>query len=212
MSENEVLNVSIRESRGTREARRMRAQGQTPAILYGHGEESVSLALSANELSTFLRHGGKVTKLEGAVSDNALVRDVQWDALGNEILHVDLTRVSLSEQVETAVGIDLRGEAPGVRSGGVIQHLLHEIQLKCPVHSIPDRLHVSVGTLELGNTITVSDLEIPEGAEVLADPSSVVVQCVEPTAESEEEATVADGAEPEVIGRKESDEEGDSDS
>ena len=212
MSENEVLNASIRESRGTREARRMRAQGQTPAILYGHGKESVSLALCASELSIFLRRGGKVTKLAGAVSDNALVRDVQWDAMGNEILHIDFTRVSLSEQVETNVAIDLRGEAPGIRSGGVIQHLLHEVQLKCSVQSIPDRLHVSVGSLELGQTITVADLVLPADAEALADSTVVIVQCVEPAAELEEEAAVADGAEPEVIGRKESDEEGDSDS
>lgn len=210
MSENDVLNVSIRESRGTRESRRMRAQGHTPAVLYGHGEASVSLTVSSVELSTFLRRGGKMTRLAGDLTEDVLVREVQWDAMGNEILHVDLTRVSIGEQVETTVSVDLRGEAPGTRTGGVVQHILHEVQLRCPVQSIPDKLQVSIGGLELGQSLTVADLELPEGAEVLSDSTDVVVQCVEPAAELDEEAAATDGAEPEVIGRKESDEEGDS--
>lgn len=208
MSVNDVVQVSIRQSRGTRSARRMRAEGKTPAVLYGHGEETVSLSLPTSQIEAVLRHGGKVVQLSGEVSDSALVSEVQWDGLGNEILHLDLTRVSAGETVETTVPLELRGEAPGTRAGGVLKHLVHEVPISCSVSSIPERLVVSVGGLELGDSITVADLELPAGATTPLDDSSFVVQCVEVAAETdEEESAVAEGVEPEVIGRKAEDEE-----
>ncbi len=213
MSENDIVQVSIRQERGTRYARRLRAGGQTPAVLYGHGEETVNLSMPTGQIVALLRHGGKVVQLSGDVSDSALVSQVQWDALGNDILHLDLTRVSAGETVETTVRVELRGEAPGIRSGGTLKQSMHQISIKCPVSSIPERLQVSVGSLEIGQSITVADLELPAGASTSSDPSAVIAQCVEVAAEAEEEEpAVAEGAEPEVIGRKAEDEEGESQS
>ena len=207
MSDNDVLNVAIREGRGSGAARKLRASGQTPAVLYGHGEKTVNLSVGAADLTSFVRRGQKLAKLAGAVSESALVRELQWDAMGNDILHVDFTRVNVGEMVETTVSVELRGEAPGVRVGGVVQHSLHEITIRCPVQNIPEKLVVSVSGLELGQSLTLAEIELPEGGELVGDGSTVFVQCVEAAAEVDEEASVADGAEPEVIGRKESDEE-----
>ena len=110
MSDNDVLNVAIREGRGSGAARKLRASGQTPAVLYGHGEESVSLSVGAADLTSFVRRGQKLAKLAGAVSESALVRELQWDAMGNDILHVDFTRVNVGDMVETTVSVELRGE------------------------------------------------------------------------------------------------------
>jgi large subunit ribosomal protein L25 len=89
----EVLSVKVRESRGTSRARRQRAAGQIPAILYGHGQESVSLSVPTEQVLGVVRHGGHIVQLEGDVSDTALVRAVQWDPFGVDVLHIDLARV-----------------------------------------------------------------------------------------------------------------------
>jgi large subunit ribosomal protein L25 len=207
MSISEVVHVQLRETRGTSQARRMRAQGMTPAVLYGHGEQTVSLSIPTEEISALLRHGGRVLELQGAASGNALVREVQWDAFGARVLHLDLTRVSRGETVETTIPIELRGDAPGTHDGGVLQHFLHELRIKCPVADLPERLRVNVNHLELGGQITVAELELPARVQAVADPEAVVVQCTAAVAAEVEVEVVAEAAEPEVIGRKESAEE-----
>ena len=209
MSDSEVLNVEIREETGKRNMRRMRSSGRTPAVLYGHGEQSVNLSVKTPEVSSMIRHGSRVVELKGGLNESAFVKEIQWDAFGSEVLHLDLTRVSKGELVETTVSVELRGDAPGTKSGGIIQHELHSLEVKCPVHSIPEKIEVNINSLELDQAITVADLALPEGASTSVDSTAIVVQCVEPAVESEEAAT-ADGAEPEIIGRK-ADEDGEGD-
>ena len=204
----EELHVELRETRGKRRTRRLRSAGSIPAVLYGHGQETISLSVPAGGLETAVRHGSRLVMLTGAVTEQAFVRDLQWDTWGTHVLHVDFTRISEHEKVEVEVQVELRGEAPGVREGGVVEQLLHQVELECEASSIPDKLHVNINLLKLGDTITVAELEIPENATVLRDPEQVVVQCVEPVVEPEEEIAGAEEAEPEVIGRKPEDEEG----
>lgn len=205
----EVLNVQIRETRGKREARRLRASGSTPAVLYGHGQETISLAVPTNEMDAAVRHGSRVVTLAGALSERAFIRELQWDTWGTHVLHVDLTRVFEHEKVEVEIALELRGEAPGIREGGIVEQLVHQVNLECEATFIPDKLHVNINRLNLGESIALSDLELPERAALLDDAETIVVHCVQPAAEVEEEAVEAEGVEPEVIGRKE--EEGEED-
>jgi large subunit ribosomal protein L25 len=197
----EALNVEVRPSRGTREARRMRRNGQVPAVLYGHGEAAVSLVVGQDDLATVLRHHSRLVDLKGGVNESALIRALQWDTFGLEVLHVDFARVSADERIEVQVSIELRGTAPGANEGGVIEHLLHEVTIECLATAIPDRLQVKINTLNKGEHIAVGQLEVPEGVKVLADPEDIVVQCVEAADEAQPELH-AESAEPEVIGRK----------
>ena len=96
----DVLNVSLRKGLGKRESRRLRDQGRTPAVLYGHGLENMNLSVSSQELAATVRHGAKLVDVRGDVTDSALIKDVQWNTFGTEVLHVDLTRVSAEEAVE----------------------------------------------------------------------------------------------------------------
>jgi large subunit ribosomal protein L25 len=187
----------------------MRLHGQVPAVLYGHGLENVHLAVPTDSIRQIVLQGAKVVDLQGDLSESALIRDVQWDAFAAELLHVDLFRVTAGERVETPVSVVLRGEAPGVKAGGVIEHVLHEVDIECPVSSLPDRLEVNINQLELGKSILAKEIHLPEGATLLTDGDSVVVHCVEPMgADADEEAAAAEGAsEPEVIGRKAEDED-----
>ncbi len=204
----DVLHAEKREQTGKRNNRRLRRAGSVPAVLYGHGEANVPLTLPAEELAAIVRHASHMVELQGAVKEKALIRDLQYDAFGVEILHVDLARVSEHERVEVTVQVELRGEAPGLKEGGVIVHSLHEAAVECPAGSIPDHLEVNVNDLHLGSAITVDELELPENLKVLLPPETTVVQCVEPAAEEEEEEAVeGESAEPEIIGQKPSEDD-----
>ena len=202
----ETLNVELRPDHGKRHSRRLRRSGAVPAVLYGHGEQSVSLAIPVAEVSAALRHGSRLVELKGAVAEKAFIRDLQWDTYGLEVLHLDLTRISEHERVKVQVPLELRGEAPGVKEGGVIEHHLHELHIECAVSAIPEKISVSIGALKLGDDMTVADLTLPEGVKALTNADVMVVQCVEP-AEEEEVGAPMEGAEPEVIGRKADEEE-----
>ena len=202
----EVLNVKSRDGRGKREAKRLRRDGAIPAILYGHKEAAVSLAVPAEEMRAALRHGSRLVSLQGAVNESALIRELQWDVYGVDVMHVDFARVSQDERIEVQVPVELRGDAPGAHAGGVVQHLLHEVEVECLATAIPERIQVNVNHLELHGEISAAQLQLPEGVKLLTDPETIVVHCIEQAAEVEA-ADVGEGAEPEVIGRKEEPEE-----
>jgi len=197
----DTLEVTIRKGKGSRESRRLRAEGLVPAILYGHGEKCVDLAAKREAVEAAVRHGSRVVNLTGAVKTAALVRDLQWDTYGVEPLHIDFLRVSASERIRVKVPVHLKGECPGQRAGGIVNLVLHEIDLECTADHVPEWVHANVGHLELGHTVKVKDLELLHGAKAVADPEDTVVSCTVPTKKGEE--TAATGvAEPEVIGRK----------
>jgi large subunit ribosomal protein L25 len=201
------LPVISRESTGKRRNRRLRQSGQVPAILYGHGLQSVPLSVETEAISAAIRHGSRLVTLTGAVSESAFIRQLQWDTYGTHIVHVDFTRISEHEVVEVRVPVELRGEAPGVREGGVVVQLIHEVQIACPASVIPERLAVNINHLKLNESISLAALELPQGAKVLsADMEAVVVQCNVPVELPEEGAVAAPGA-PEVIGAKDKESE-----
>lgn len=195
------LEVVKRTDTGSRASRRLRRQGLVPAVLYGHGEKVVDLAAKRDAVEAAIRHGSRVVDLHGAVKESALIRDLQWDTFGIEPIHVDFLRVNKSDRVKVKVPIDLRGDAPGHRAGGTVTLVLHEIEIECTPDQIPEKIHVLVGKLELGGAIKVQELELPKGARVLANPDDVVVSCALAGAKPEE-AVAPGAAEPEVIGRK----------
>ena len=203
----ETLQVEARLTRGKRHARRARRDGKVPAVLYGHGQPTVSLLVPAEPFRAVLRHGARLVQLTGVVQEQAFIREIQWDTWGTHVLHVDFTRVSEHEKVRVEVPLELRGEAPGLKAGGVVQQHVYTVQIECEATAIPERLDVNVNHLELGSKILLGQLELPPAVAVLGDPETVVVECVE-RAEEVEAAPVAPAeGEPEIIGRKKEEEE-----
>lgn len=203
-----LLKVEARTKFGRRNNRRLHWAGKLPAVLYGHGEEAVSLTLGADQLEAAVRHGAKVVDLEGAASGKALLQAVQWDTFFHQVLHVDLLRVMAGDTVTVDVPIELKGEAPGVNDGGIIEHLIHSVEIEVPLDQVPEKLHVRIGQLQVGGELCIKDIsDLPAGATVNADPDEVVVHCLLPVTEEEavEEGT---GAEPEVIAKGKEKEEG----
>jgi large subunit ribosomal protein L25 len=201
----EELNVKVREGRGSIQSRKLRRAGLIPGIVYGHGKPPVSIELSAEEITSAVRHGVKVVDLKGALSEKALIKALQWDIYGIDVLHVDLNRVSADERVVVELTVELRGAAPGLKEGGIVAHLLHSVEAECPVIAIPEKLQLNINHLKLGDELTVAKLDVPAGVKILTPADEVVAQCVLPTEEKEESGE--SGAEPELIGRKPSDEE-----
>jgi large subunit ribosomal protein L25 len=203
----EALKVEKRELHGKRNNRRLRDSGNVPVVLYGHGEQSLSLKVAADQLSAALRHGARVVDLEGAVKEKALIRELQWDAFGTHVLHVDFTRVSADERLQIEVAVVLRGEAPGVKDGGHLEQSHHTVEIECLAIAIPEKLELRVGGLKLDESLHASNIELPQGVTLLTDPETVIVHCALAKEETEE-GEAGETAEPEIIGRKAEDEEG----
>jgi large subunit ribosomal protein L25 len=210
MAESLVLVTEKRDTRGTRTARRLRAKGRIPAVVYGHKEETVSVSVAADLLLSAVRHGARVVDLQ---SDGALqkaqIAELQWDHLGHEVLHVDFRRVAADERIHVTVPIEVRGIAPGVTAGGVLDQPIHTLSVECAADSVPESIRVNINELQLGGAIHVRELHLPPDVTALADADAIVVHVTLPQAEPEAGAVPgAEQAEPEIIGRKVAAEEG----
>jgi len=210
MAESVQLAVQPRGAYGSQATKRLRKQGLLPAVVYGHKQETLTLALANEDFVKALRQGARLVELKtGADTQTAIIQDVQWDHLGKDVLHVDFRRVSRDERVVVSVPLHLRGIAPGVAGGGVLDQPLHVMNVECLVTAVPHEIRVNVAELQIGQALHVRELHLPEGVKAMGDPDAIVVQVtapqVEPTAAA---APVAETAEPEVIGRQAKPEEG----
>ncbi len=205
----DTLQVESRESLGSANSRRLRAEGKVPAILYGHKEEPVSLSVTHEQVRAALQHNAKVVNLAGAADGQAVVQAVQWDTFHRHLLHLDLLRVDAGERVHVTVPVELKGESVGVNEGGVVEQVLTTVELEAAPASIPEVLHVDVSELHLGGSMSVAEItDLPEGATMLTDGSSMLVHCVPPAGAPSLDSVAAEAGEPEVVGKdKEEDSE-----
>ena len=208
MSEVGVIAAKVRSEKGSLAARRLRKSGVVPAILYGHNETAVPLAVEELTLRVLLRgeHAGRGLlnlSIDGK-QESAVIKDLQWDVFGKEILHVDFARVSKGDKVRVSVPVVLKGQAAGVQEGGVVDHVIHQIDIECPAEHIQEAVNVNIKDLKLGMAIHVKELVLLEGCKALASPDSIVVQVKKHVDESEEgEGLPGEGAlEPELIRRE----------
>jgi large subunit ribosomal protein L25 len=218
-----ALGAESREGTGKGSARKLRAAGRVPAVIYGHGEETRKLSVDAHELMTLfskIRIESTVItmNIDGETEPSrALVREVQRHAYRDDVVHVDFYQIHAGEMLTVQVAVRLVGAAPGVKAGGVLQQSLSEIEVRCLPDRIPTTLDVDISALEIGDSVHVGDIAQPEGVEFLVDAERTVCSLMAPTlvveAEEEEAAAAAvegEVAEPEVIARgKEDDEDGD---
>jgi large subunit ribosomal protein L25 len=205
MAESITLVTQPRAGRGSQAARKLRRTGLIPAVLYGHKEETLCVALPVDEIENAIRHGVRVVDLKAnGKEEKAFIRDVQWDHLGKALLHVDFTRVAADERIVVMVPIEIRGVAPGINAGGTLDQPIHTLSVECLAVSIPESIRVNVGELQIGSAIHVRDLVLPPGVTAMSDPDAIVVHVT--TKLTEPEAPVAaeapEQAEPEVIGRQ----------
>jgi len=204
MAEKFTVKAETRETRGKNEARRMRAEGKIPVVIYGGGEESVAATASLAELAAVLRSDGGANTvfsldISGAGASDVMFQDRQIDPVRGRLIHADLRRLVKGEKIEMTVPITLDGEPIGVtEEGGMLDQSLREVKVLCEPAKAPDAIHVDVSGLKVGDAIHISDLKI-EGGEIHGEPEAVVAHVItlkEPDLEPQVEA----GAEPAVEG------------
>ena len=202
-----VLAAERRRVGGRRANQYLRKNGRVPAIIYGHKQEPEAISLSRHELELALGHGARMLKVElDNEPQNVLIKDVQYDYLGVEPVHLDLTRVDLTETVQVRVPIEYKGTPVGTHEGGQLEHHLMELEVECLTAQIPKDLAVRVDSLGVGESLYVRDLEAEAGIKIITHGDEVVctvrppIAAVAETAE-EEAAEEKETAEPEVISR-----------
>ncbi len=199
---------------GTRVAHRLRKSGRIPAVIYGHKQAVVPVTLGHEDVLRMVKSPSHLAELDlGGTTETVLIRDVQWDHLGKEVLHLDFARVSAEEMIETEVPIEIRGHAAGIAGGGIVEQLVHSLRVKCKAGAIPDSIKVDISELQVNQGIDVSDLKLPPDVTVNADPEVLIVHVVTRAAAPEPTEPVPGGeipTQPEVIKpeRKEKEKEG----
>ncbi len=196
------LIAKIRPELGSRKNKRLRDAGFVPGVIYGHKEEVVPVTLPKRELVGHLDHGAHLFSLTmDGKNENVLVKDVQYDHLGIEVLHVDFARVDLNERVEVTIPLLLRGEPKGAAEGGVLQQVVADLEIECLVTQIPSEIRYNVSEMKLNDVLHIKDLQLPQGVRAMQDEDLIVATVKEiiEVAPAEAEAVV----EPEVIGKPE---------
>jgi large subunit ribosomal protein L25 len=197
------LKAEPRSALGSRANKRLRDSGFIPGVVYGHKEAVVPVTLPKKEIATHLAHGAHVfdLSLQGK-AEKVLVKDVQYDHLGIEVLHVDFARVSADERVEVTVPLELKGTPKGEADGGVLQQMIAELEIETLVTDIPDSIIHNVSEMAVDDVLHVRDIKLPPGAKAMQDGDLIVAAVRVIEEEAGAPAAEAETAEPEVIGRK----------
>lgn len=211
------LDAKPRTDRGKGVARKLRQSGQVPAIIYGHSRQPQSLAIDTRELERLLeRVAAASTVIELAIDGRTartLIREIQRHPVKRSIIHVDFQELVAGEKVTVSIPLVFTGSAEGVRGGGILDQVMHELEIRVDPANIPNHVDVDVTPLQIGHSIHVRDLNVPGGVEVLDDEDATVCTVSAPRASETPAAGVAvvpeAAAEPELIRKpKEGEEEG----
>ncbi len=215
----ETINCNTRTEKGTGAARKMRRQGLIPGIVYGHKTKPISITVSETEfLKTWRKITGKQILLDLVVHKNdkktkmhGFLKEYQHDPVDRKFLHLDFHKVSTSDKIRMAIPIEVTGEAPGEKQGGIVDQILREIEVEGLAGKLPEKITVDISALEIGDSIFVSSLKLTDEIEILKHGEEPIVSVLAPKKVEEEvaapvalEETAA--AEPEVISEKTSEE------
>jgi large subunit ribosomal protein L25 len=213
------LSASPRTGTGKGVARTLRQSGQIPGIIYGHARQPQALALNAREFDRLMEHVTASTVIDldvGGRTSKTLIREIQRHPYKRQVLHVDFMELVAGEKVTVGIPIVYVGTPAGIKDGGILEQIKHELTVEADPTTLPEHIEVDVSELTIGHTLYVRDVRIPEGATVQDDPDSPVALVAAPRAEPTpvEAMPVIEGAvpeaapEPELIRKpKEGDEE-----
>lgn len=196
------ISLTLRDETGSSAARRVRREGQIPAIIYHRGEEAITASVDYNQFYNIATRA-KSSQLFNIVCDDprlngrsALVKDIQQHFVSGKLLHVDFQALRDDEEITVEVPLNIVGEAPGVKlGGGILTVIRHSIKVSCLPKNIPSSLDVSVAALDLGQSIHAGDIQMPTGVEYIGDEEDTIVSITVAGAE-EVAATPAEGAAP----------------
>ncbi len=208
-----LLDAELRQELGKGKVKDLRGKGFMPAVVYGEGRESMPIKISTSVLLKLIhrcRVEGVIINLKikeelGQKSRACLIKEIQYDPVHGDMVHVDFNEISLSKKIKIAVPVTVKGEAVGVKQeGGSLEHILWEVEVECLPMDIPKGVEIDISHLKLDESIHVKDLVLPSGVRILNDPGAVVLTVAAPMKE-EAPAEALEGEEkkePEVIKEK----------
>jgi large subunit ribosomal protein L25 len=180
-----TLKVAPRENFGSRASRRLRGEGVVPGVVYSGGEEAKPFQVAEREIRAILAEGAALfdLQIEGAKAVPVVIKDQQLHPVRGSIQHLDLQQVKLDEAIQAEVAIELEGaeDAPGVKGGGVLEHVTREITVEALPTDIPDSIVVDVSAMEVNDTLQLSAVAAPQGVTFVADePEEITIVTLSP--------------------------------
>jgi large subunit ribosomal protein L25 len=205
MADRPTLRVDERPERGTRATKRLRREGQVPGVIYGGSDDTLAFKVDSRVLRQVLVDGSALIDVEvgGGQTRPAIIKDQQFHPVRDELMHIDLLEVRLDEKIRSMVSIELEGaeDAPGVKEGGVLDQVTREIEIEALPTDIPENITVDVSGLDIAATLTLAEVDAPQGVEFVADnPEEVTVATVVVPTEVEEPEEVEE--ETELVGEE----------
>ncbi len=197
MADNVELQAREREGRGKNDARRLRAQGMTPAVLYGDGDGNAVLAVPTKVVDYTLQHYGDNALYDLSVGDGgsstARVVDVHRDPVSGRLVHVDFAPVNMRELIVVTVPLTVDGadDSPGVNEGGVLDQVAYEVEIESLPGNIPQELTIDVSNLEMNENLTLGDIRLPEDVTLVSDPEEIAATVTQPTEITDEDMEAA---------------------
>jgi large subunit ribosomal protein L25 len=197
-----LLKAELREHTGSKAVRKVRKQGRVPAIVYGHKQEPVAISLDEHDFVEGLHHGHRLIDVQlGRKKQKMIVKELQYDYLGRNIIHADLMRVDMSETVKVTVPIELKGTAAGTHESGIIEEHADRLEIESKVTDIPETIAVWIKDVHVGDALHAADIELPDGVKLASPPETLLVTChLVAAAKTTEEVEEEMPAVPEVIG------------
>ena len=201
MAEQIKLSATSRTEKGKGVAKRLRMEGKLPAVVYGHKTDPIALTIDSKQLLKLIVEGKSEHKLFGlSIEGNGkpiekivMIKELQIHPLKRNFLHVDFFEVAMDEEITLSLVIKLVGEAPGVEMGGMLQQVRREIEIKCLPSQIPDTVEIDVSALNIGDSVHLNDIQLPEGIKVLDDADLTIATVLAPVVEKEVEPEEVEG-------------------
>jgi len=196
----ETLRAEVRDRNQPKsERKRLRREGKVPGVVYGKQRPNTPIAVETKTLHAILQrnpHGVYEMDVPGQGKFPVMIREVQRDALSQNLLHVDFHQIDLDEPVRTAVALEFTGESPAVRAGGVLTVFLDEVEVRCLPRHLPSSITVDISGMQMGDSVTAGDLQLPPEVELVTEPDVPLATILEPQRAAEkDEEPAADGAE-----------------
>ena len=204
------LNIKKRNNQGSSSSRRMRSEGILPGIMYGSNNEPNLVEMNLHQVEQILKNHNSDTILievdvENEGSTRVLMKEVQYHPVTSSILHVDLQKVVAGKPIQVDIAVELKGEPEGVKSGGLLDHITHSISIECLPKDMISSIEVDISNLDIGNSLSISDISVPPKIKILSDENLIIVSVSAPKVNDtveDEETEDEESSEPEVINEK----------
>ncbi len=179
MAKTQTLKAETRKRTGSGVLKQMRREGQLPSVVYGKGSENLNIKVSTKALTDMLAHSSSTSilidlEIDGGDAQTAFLQSTQRNSLTGDLVHADFLAVTKGMKISATIPVELHGEPVGVKAGGIIEQLIRDLEISCSPKDLPERVEASIEHLEVGDSLTIGDLDIPEGVDVALAPDVLV--------------------------------------